>query len=112
MEIHVTRVSAGHEGDYYQVLFENEEGHETRPYLLIQRQFEDIDDDFCYVETHDQDYRGHFRLELVEFSPTRLRIVLEGTRRRTVQVSYTLPETEYQGVAGVIDVIAGMREPF
>jgi hypothetical protein len=27
---------------------------------LIQRQFEDPDDNWCYIETHDEKYCGHF----------------------------------------------------
>jgi hypothetical protein len=35
---------------------------------LIQRQFEDPDDNWCYIETHDEKYCGHFLLRHVDFA--------------------------------------------
>ena len=69
-------VSASENGDYYQVAFENSDAADVygpdSPYLLIQRQFEDPDGGECYVETHEKEYVGHFRLRSIEFSPSRL----------------------------------------
>jgi hypothetical protein len=47
------------------------------PYLLIQRQFEDSDDNWCYIETHDEKYCGHFLLSRVHFAPQKLSIELD-----------------------------------
>ena len=59
------------DGDYYQATFEAEQDTDDpeSPYLLIQRQIEDPDDDRCYIETHDENYRGHFLLRRVDFTP-------------------------------------------
>src|SRR5438270_4979164 len=48
------------DGDYYQATFQAEQDTDDpdSPYLLIQRQFEDPDDHWCYVETHDEKYCG------------------------------------------------------
>jgi len=56
--------------DYYQAMFEAEQEADDpgSPYLLIQRQFENPDDDLCYVATHDENYIGHFVLRRVEFT--------------------------------------------
>src|SRR4029077_8626037 len=58
------------DGDYYQATFEAEQDADDpdSPYLLIQRQFEDPDDHLCYIETHDEKYCGHFRLQRVDFT--------------------------------------------
>src|SRR5215469_10410419 len=66
MDFHANYVStsvAG-DGDYYQAMFEAEQDSDDpdSPYLLMQRQFEDPDDNWCYIETHDEKYCGHFSI--------------------------------------------------
>jgi hypothetical protein len=80
MRFHKKCVSAAEAGDYYQVSFETEDPGDDAtdppgldgPYLIIQRQFETPDGGRCYVETHDHGYVGHYRLKLIDFSPTHL----------------------------------------
>jgi hypothetical protein len=64
MHFHANYVStsAFGDGDYYQAMFQAEQDTDDpdSPYLLIQRQFEDPDDNWCYIETHDEKYCGHF----------------------------------------------------
>src|SRR5580693_4920186 len=64
------------DGDYYQATFQAEPDTDDAdsPYLLIQRQFEDPDDNWCYIETHDEKYCGHFLLRRVDFAPQKLSI--------------------------------------
>jgi hypothetical protein len=40
------------DGDYYQATFQAEQdtNDPDSPYLVIQRQFEDLDDNWCYIE--------------------------------------------------------------
>ena len=56
MNFHANYVSTSvfGDGDYYQATFEAEQDTDDpdSPYLLIQRQFEDPDDNWCYIETH------------------------------------------------------------
>jgi hypothetical protein len=70
MHFHANYVSTSvfGDGDYYQATFEAEQDADDpdSPYLLIQRQFEDPDDHLCYIETHDEKYCGHFRLQRVD----------------------------------------------
>jgi hypothetical protein len=73
MRFRAKYVSASESGDYYQVAFENTDpagdaadvDGPDNPYLLIQRQFEDPDGGLCYVETHNEEYIGHFRLRSI-----------------------------------------------
>ena len=45
----------------------------------------------CYIETHDHDtYAGHFRLRLIEFTPTRLAFEIARTHHKYVEVSFDL----------------------
>jgi hypothetical protein len=54
MHFHANYVSTSvfGDGDYYQATFQVEQDTDDpdSPYLLIQRQFEDPDDHWCYVE--------------------------------------------------------------
>ena len=85
MDFHANYVSifVCGDGDYYQATFQAEEDTDDpdSPYLLIQRQFEDADDHWCYIETHDETYRGHFLLRRVDFTPRscQSRSIVRGT---------------------------------
>jgi hypothetical protein len=76
MRFQANYVSISVSGDYYyQAMFEAEEDttDPDSPYLLIQRQFETSDGGrWCYIETHDEKYIGHFLLRRVEFTPERI----------------------------------------
>ena len=61
------------DGDYYQATFEAEQDTDDpdSPYLLIQRQFEDPDDNRCYIEMHDEKYcSGNCRARVPRHSLT------------------------------------------
>ena len=75
------------DGDYYRATFQAEQDTDDpdSPYLLIQRQFEDPDDHWCYVETHDEKYCGHFLLRRVDFGPQKLSIELDRPRDKSCQ---------------------------
>ena len=115
MRFRAKYVSASENGDYYQVAFENTDpasdaadvdGHDS-PYLLIQRQFEDPDDEECYVETHDEGYIGHFRLRSIEFSPSRLLVEIARDRNNRIEVIFDIGLFEFEEVRRVIDIISG-----
>jgi hypothetical protein len=81
MKLDATHVSVDDFVDqYFQISFNTEDpdadldlSAPLKPYLLIQRQFEDDHAGVCYIETHEPDrYAGHFRLYLVELAPSRL----------------------------------------
>ena len=85
-------------GEYFQVSFDSEAPSDDdldlslpdQPYLLVQCQFEDDDGGVCYIETHDHDtYTGHFRLRLIEFTPTRLAFEIVRRDHKYVEVTFT-----------------------
>ena len=99
MKLNARYVSIGDFDDlYFQVSFENQHpaadydpSAPTEPYLLLQRQFEDDDGGVCYLETHDTDrFAGHFRLRLIEFTPTRLAFEIDRPEDRTIEVTHKL----------------------
>ena len=81
------------------------------PYLLIQRQFEDPDDNWCYIETHDEKYYGHFLLRRVDFTPQKLSIELDRPRDNFVSVTFAMVTSEFAEASQVVKIISGDIEP-
>jgi hypothetical protein len=103
---------------YFQVSFDTEAPGADfdllapkKPYLLVQRQFEDDDGGVCYVETHEPDrYAGHFRLRLVEFAPTRLVFDIDRATDRRIEVTFMLDPQRFREVERIVSLIfARMR---
>ena len=111
MKLNARYVSIGDFDDlYFQVSFENQHpaadydpSAPTEPYLLLQRQFEDDDGGICYIETHDTHrFAGHFRLRLIEFTPTRLAFEIDRPEDRTVEVIYKLSTQRFRKVQRIV----------
>ena len=81
------------------------------PYLLIQRQFEDPDDNRCYIEMHDEKYCGHFLLRRVGFTPQKLSLELDRQRDNLVSVTFAMAATEFAEASQVVKIISGEIEP-
>ena len=119
MRLHANHVSVGESGDeYFQVSFGSEAPSDdnfdlsgpSHPYLLIQRQFEDDDGGACYIETHDHDtYTGHFRLRLIEFTPTRLAFEISRTDHKYVEVTYDLDAKRFSDVQRIVHIVFGVH---
>jgi hypothetical protein len=87
LKITVDRVTVSEAGDYLQVSFTTEHDADG-PYMILQRQFEDPDDDLCYIETHDNAYTGHFRILFAQLQRRRLRIQIHDADRTWIEVSF------------------------
>jgi hypothetical protein len=109
VKLHANHVSVGESGgEYFQVSFDSEAPSDdddfdvsapAHPYLFIQRQFEDDDEDVCYIETHDHDtYTAHFRLRLIEFTPTHLAFEMARRDHKHVEVTYKLDAKQFREV--------------
>ena len=115
MRFHAEYVSTAEAGDYYQVSFETEDPGDDAtnppgldsPYLIIQRQLETPDGGRCYVETHDHGNVGHYRLKLIDFSPTQLVVAIERKSNTHVVVTYALDAVEFKEVQRVVNIIFG-----
>jgi hypothetical protein len=115
MHFHANYVSTSvfGDGDYYQAAFEAEQDTDDpdSPYLLIQRQFEDPDNDRCYIETHDEDYCGHFLLRRVDFTSQKLSIELDRPKDNFVSVTFAMVATQLAEASQVVKIISGEIEP-
>ena len=116
MKLQATYVSVGDfDGRYFEVSFDSEDpgadldlSAPMKPYLLLQRQFEDYDGGVCYIETHEPgSYAGRFRLHLVEFAPTRLVFDIDRPTDRRVEVTFTLDPRRFQEVERIVCLIFG-----
>jgi len=112
MRFHANYVSTSVSGDYYQAMFAEEDADDPdRPYLIIQRQFEDPEDDTCYIETHDRKYSGHFLVRRIEFTPERLSIELTRPNDNLISVTFRVAASEFEEASQVIKIISGEIEP-
>ena len=115
MHFHANYVSTSvfGDGDYYQATFQAEPDTDDpdSPYLLIQRQFEDPDDHWCYIETHDENTAVIFYLRRVDFTPQKLTIELDRTRDNLVSVTLAMAVTEFAEASQVVKIISGEIEP-
>ena len=104
MKTRLDHVSASESGDYYQVLFEGEEDGEGA-YLLMQRQFEDPDGGLCYLESHDEDYTGHFKVVRAALGRKRLCLELGRKDAAEVEVTFKTGEQNYHEVARIMRIM-------
>jgi len=115
MHFHANYVSTSvfGDGDCYQATFESERDTDEpdSPYLLIQRQFEDPDDNWCYIETRDQKYCGHFLLRRVDFAQEKLSIEIDRPRDNLISVTFAMAATEFAEASQVVKIISGDIEP-
>jgi hypothetical protein len=119
LRFHANHVSVAESGDeYFQVSFDSEapSGDDSdlpgrdHSYLLVQRQFEDDDGGVCYIETHDHDtYTGHFRLRLIELTPTRFAFEIARTNHKYVEVTYDLDAQRFGEVQRVVHIVFGVQ---
>ena len=115
MKLHANHVSIEESGgEFFQISFDSEARDEDdfdlsepdHPYLLVQRQFEDDDGGVCYIETDDHDtYAGHFRLRLIEVTPTRLAFEIARTANKFVEVTYDLDAKRFDEVRRIAHII-------
>ena len=119
MRLHANHVSIEESGgELFQVSFDSEARSEddfdlsvpNHPYLLVQRQFEDDDGGVCYIETRDHDTcAGHFRLRLIEVTPTHLAFEIARKKNKYVEVTYDLDAKQFDEVQRIVHIIFGVR---
>ncbi|HUF61197.1 MAG TPA: hypothetical protein VMN36_03910 [Verrucomicrobiales bacterium] len=102
---HSKEVSASEDGDYFQIAFEEFAESEDRPYLIVQRQFEDPDGDVCYVETDDWEHSGHSRIRSARLERGRFVIEWSGSPEAAADVSFDIDDEAFAEVARVLMIM-------
>jgi hypothetical protein len=110
MKIYADYVSVSQSGDYYQVMFEQkdpdgeEDGMDAK-YILIQRQFESPDGGRIYVESHDENYIGHFKVAGAKLDPKRLSLTLDRKNVAVIEVTFETSAKNYAEVKRVMRIM-------
>ena len=100
MKIRLDYVSVSVAGDYYQIMFEEKEKDQWDetldiPYVLIQRQFEMPDGGRIYIETHDENFVGHFAVTQSTLGPNQLSLQLRRNRLAELEVTFNTSKHKY-----------------
>ena len=104
MEMCLNHVSATESGDYFQVLFEEEEDSD-KAYFLIQRQFEFSDGGRFYIESHDTKLRGHFRIKRAELRRNRFSLELLSKAGGKLQIKFDTDEDKFEEAKRVLKIM-------
>ncbi len=104
MEIRLDHVSASGSCDGYQVLFEAEEDG-LGAYVLLQRHFEEPGGDLCYLETHDEDYIGHFRVRRARLDRNRFWLELPRRKAAEVEVNFDATAEKYEEIVRIMRIM-------
>jgi hypothetical protein len=70
-----------------------------------------MSDGRCYVETHDERYRGHFFLRKIELTPGKLAVELGRPIDNLICVTFRLGTSEFERASHVIKIISGEIGP-
>lgn len=84
------------------VVFSRDEESDDE-YLLIQRHFEEPEDDRPYVETDDEDFCGHFRIAAATLDRDHLEIRYAS---KTVEVTFATSEERFQQLTKILPILA------
>lgn len=104
IKVELERALAEESGDYYQVVFQTED-RDDAPYVLIQRQFEEPDGGVCYIETHDANYTGHYRVAHASLSRNRFRIQLRRQEVTQLEVSFESTHPNHGEVLRILKIM-------
>ncbi|MGA2148595.1 MAG: hypothetical protein ABSH49_26940 [Bryobacteraceae bacterium] len=91
-------------GEYFQVCFGADEDSEEA-YLLIQRQFEDYDGGYFYVESSQESLCGHFKIRRAELSRELLRLEIVRRPPETVQIRFRADDAHYKQLKQILRIM-------
>jgi hypothetical protein len=78
---------------------------------LIQRQFEDPDDNWCYIETHDEKKLWSFSIAPRRFRATEVVNRDRSSEGQSISVTFAMVATEFAEASQVVKIISGEIEP-
>ena len=110
MKINLNYIHVTIEGDYYQVSFDEKEDDGSTEasgdnYFLIQRQFEMPDGGKIYIESHDDNYTGHFHVKEAILQKEKLTIKLKRPTFSNIEISFKSTEKDFKELRGALKVM-------
>ena len=106
-KLQANRVCVSDDGDYFQVLFE-EEWDSLKNYFLIQRNFEhdyDEEPDRCYIETDNEGFCGHLDIEKAELDRNRFYLKLADKKDGEIEITFQIRNENYLEAKRVLKII-------
>ncbi len=71
-------------------------------HFLIQRQFEMPDDDKVYIESHNENYIGHFHINRATLQTNKIYIELNRREYSNIQISFKVAEKVFQELSDAL----------
>ena len=105
IQMEFSSVSASEAGDYFQVLFENEEDNIEAGYFLVQCQFEFPDGGEFYIESNDTRFCGHFKVKSATLSRRMLRLEIPSTKWERIEIGFTANPVLYEELVRVLSTM-------
>jgi hypothetical protein len=102
-------------GDYYQVLFEEKKDNGSSeitddPYFLIQCQFEMYDGGEMYIESHDENYIGHYLIREAILQKNKIELELERPKYSKVEINFKATDSEFDELSNALITMIGKEK--
>jgi hypothetical protein len=113
MRFHANHISTSIAGDYSQVMFETKQDADDSdsPYLLLQPQFDAPDRSEYYIETHNKNFCGHFRLCRIEFTLAKLSIEFDRAIDNMIDVTFDMTPADFKKASRVVKTFRQLKSP-
>ena len=98
-------VSASEAGDYFQVLFENEEDDVEAGYFLVQCQFEFPDGGEFYIESNDPRFCGQFKVKSATLNRRSFRLEMPSTKWKRIHIEFGADQVAYEELVRVLSTM-------
>ncbi len=107
MKITLNYVHVSITGDYYQVHFDAKEDDGSSemtddPYFLIQRQFEIPDGGEVYIESHDNNYIGHYTVNRATLQRSKIHLELDRSDYSDIEISFKANEKKFKELCNAL----------
>ena len=81
------------------------------PYLLLQPQFDAPDRSEYYIETHNKNDCGHFRLCRIEFTLAKLSIEFDRAIDNMIDVTFDMTIADFKKASRVVRTFRQLKSP-
>src|SRR3990172_5146037 len=105
IQMQFSSVAASEAGDYFQVLFEEEEDNIEAGYFPVQCQFEFPAGGEFYIESDDTRFCGHFKVKGATLSRQTLRLEMPSTQWKRIEIEFAANQVVYEELVRVLRIM-------